>query len=54
MNRTSRQNDGALQVHDSRVGQPGGVPAVAGIPEHLGYPDGIDPQAGLGMGLEDL
>ena len=45
---------GVPQVHHPRVGQPGGVPTAAGVTDLLVDPDGIDPQAALGMGVENL
>ena len=45
---------GVPQVHHPRIGQPGRVPAAAGVPDLLVDPDGIDPQPGLGMGGKDL
>src|SRR6266536_6469598 len=42
------------QVDDPPVGQPGGVPAVAGIAEQLAGPDRVHPELGLGTGGEDL
>jgi hypothetical protein len=45
---------GVPQVHHPRIGQPGRVPAAAGVPDLLVDPDGIHPQASLGMGGEEL